>query len=476
MADCDVLVVGLGPVGAALGALLARAGLRVIAVEKDTSVYPLPRAAHFDHEIMRLFQQLGIAGEVLRHARPAPAYEFRAADGQALLRFESGNAAPSGWAAGYMFHQPGVEVALRQALAAAGAEIRLGQRLIGLSQERESVTARFDDETVITARYLIGCDGGRSLVREAIGGTLDDYGFDEPWLVLDVKLAAGSRVPAINLQLCDPARPTTCVLMGPGRHRWEFMLLPGETPEQVLTDDFIEALLAPWETGAVEIDRRAVYRFHALVAQQWRVGRVLLAGDAAHQMPPFAGQGMCSGLRDAANLAWKLAAVLRDGAGEQLLDSYQAEREPHVRAYIELAIHMGRVVCLLDPAAAAARNAGMLAERAAGRGNPSLPGGPALAAGCLLAGSAGAGTIFPQPWAELDGRRIGLDAVLGDGAWLIGAAELDDVRLAPFRAPLQAWLERQGAAAVLVRPDRYVFGTGEAVWLAAAYAEYLNGA
>jgi 3-(3-hydroxy-phenyl)propionate hydroxylase len=479
MADCDVLVVGLGPVGAALGALLARAGLRVIAIEKDTEVYPLPRAAHFDHEIMRLFQQLGIAEEVLRHARPAPAYEFRAADGQALLRFESGHATPSGWAAGYMFHQPGVELALRETLAKAGAEIRLGCRLIGLSQNGDSVTARLDGPhgtTTITARYLVGCDGGRSLVREAIGGALDDYGFDEPWLVLDVKLAEDSRVPAINLQLCDPARPTTCVLMGPGRHRWEFMLLPGETPEQVLDDAFVAALLAPWETGPIAIDRRAVYRFHALVAKQWRVGRVLLAGDAAHQMPPFAGQGMCSGLRDAANLAWKLAAVLRDGAGEKLLDSYQAEREPHVRSYIELAIHMGRVVCLLDPAAAAARNAGMLAERAAGRGNAPLPGGPALVPGGLLAGSAGAGTIFPQPWIEQDGQRIGLDAVLGEGAWLIGAPELDEARLAPFRAPLQAWLARQGAAAVLVRPDRYVFGTGDAAKLAAAYADYLNGA
>jgi 3-(3-hydroxy-phenyl)propionate hydroxylase len=479
MVECDVLVVGLGPVGAALGALLARAGLSVIAVEKDEAIYPLPRAAHFDHEIMRLFQQLGIAEEVLRHARPAPAYEFRAADGQALLRFESGGATSSGWAAGYMFHQPGVELALREALAAAGAEIRLGSRLIGLSQDGASVTARLDGpdgESAITTRYLVGCDGGRSLVREQIGGALDDYGFDEPWLVLDVKLGESARVPAINLQLCDPARPMTCVLMGPGRHRWEFMLLPGETPEQVLADDFIASLLAPWDCGAIEIDRRAVYRFHALVAQEWRVGRVLLAGDAAHQMPPFAGQGMCSGLRDAANLAWKLAAVLGGDAGDTLLDSYQKEREPHVRSYIELAIDMGRVVCLLDPAAAAARDAGMLAERQAGRGNAALPGGPALAAGCLLAGSAGAGTIFPQPWAEQDGQRIGLDAVLGDGPWLIDATELDDVRLALFRAPLQAWLERQGATAVLVRPDRYVFGTGDAVRLTAAYAEHLNGA
>jgi 3-(3-hydroxy-phenyl)propionate hydroxylase len=170
-------------------------------------------------------------------------------------------------------------------------------------------------------------------VRQAVGIGLFDYGFDEPWLVVDVKLQPGARAPDVNLQVCDPARPTTCVLSGPGRHRWEFMLLPGETSEDVLRDGFIESLLAPWDCGPLEIERRAVYRFHGLVAETWRLGRVLLAGDAAHQMPPFAGQGLCSGLRDAANLAWKLDAVLGGRAHEALLDTYQPEREPHTRAH-----------------------------------------------------------------------------------------------------------------------------------------------
>ena len=483
--DCDVLVVGLGPVGAAMAALLARRGVSVIAVERDTVVYPLPRAVHFDHEIMRLFQQLGIADEVARHSVPIPPYEFRAADGQLLMRFPPDLEAASGWAAGYMFHQPSLEASLRDILATEPlVEVRLGRRFESLVRDADGVTARVDGPegpAEIRARHLVGCDGASSPVRQAIGGTLSDYGFDEPWLVVDVRVRPGARTPEVNLQVCDPARPTTCVLAGPGRHRWEFMLLPGETAEDVLQDGFIEALLAPWDCGAVEIERRAVYRFHGLVAERWRAGRVLLAGDAAHQTPPFAGQGMCSGLRDAANLAWKLDAVLTGRADEALLETYQLEREPHARSLIELAIGMGQVVCALDRDAAAARDREMLARRAAGA--PALPPlRPApFAQGCIRDGTPGAGTLFPQPTCGEGPRRLRLDDGLGDGPWLIsrhpaaggpGIAlrHLDEPALAPFRADLLHWLDALGAEAVLVRPDRYVFGTGEPQALAAAWA------
>lgn len=471
--DCDVLVVGLGPVGAMLGVLLAKAGVKVIAIDRDTAVYPLPRAAHFDHEIMRLFQQAGVADEVARHARAAPAYEFRAADGQVLVRLDLPTLAPSGWAAGYMFHQPAVEHALRGRLAGfPHAEIQLGVRFVGLASSTDGVTATVEDggaRRMIKARHVVGCDGASSAVREAIGGTLDDYRFDEPWLVVDALLGEGAAPPDINLQICDPARPTTCVLMGPGRHRWEFMLLPGETSEQVLDEAFIAPLIERFGFGPMTIERKAVYRFHGLVAKSWREGRVLLAGDAAHQMPPFAGQGMCSGLRDAANLAWKLASVLGGEAGDGLLDTYQAEREPHVRTYIELAIGMGRVVCAQDPEIAAQRDAMMLAQRAAGA-TPLPPAQPApFAAGCVLAGSPGAGGLFPQP--VVDGQR--LDDVLGDGPWLLDAASIDAPRLAQFRDALAAWLDERGVQAVLVRPDRYVFGSGDPDALSLAWRRAL---
>ena len=474
--DVDVLIVGLGPVGATLAALLGDAGVRTLVVERDGQVYPLPRAAHFDHEIMRLFQQLGIARAVMAHARPAPAYEFRTADGRMLMLFDGpSKIASSGWQASYMFHQPGLEHALRAKLAGqASVEVRLGSRFVALEQDAERVRAVIEGPggvEIVRARYLVGCDGGSSLVRTAIDGELDDYGFDEPWLVVDAKVGEDARTPDVNLQICDPERPTTCVLMGPGRHRWEFMLKPGETTEQVLSDDFIQPLIAAWDCGPVELERRAVYRFHGLVAKTWREGRVLLAGDAAHQMPPFAGQGMCSGLRDAANLAWKLAAVL-EGADATLLDTYQSEREPHVRAFIELAIHMGRVVCTLDPAAAAARDAAMLAGPKAAAPMPS----PVLGPGCLKAGAPAAGGLFIQSWA--DGQ--GLDDLLGPGPWLIArdgglhapgvkTVRLSDPALAGHREPLTRWLDDHAAAAVLVRPDRYVFGAGDPAALVEAW-------
>lgn len=493
--DCDVLIVGLGPVGAALAGLLSDGGLTVVAVEKDLDVYPLPRAAHFDHEIMRIFQGLGVAGEVLRHARPAPGYEFRTADGRLLVsvRGRTRPLAASGWASGYMFNQPGLEEALRAKLGRNPlVDVRLGERFEGLEQDADGVRARISGRSGargIRARYLVGCDGARSPVRDAIGGSLASYDFDEPWLVIDAIVKPGGRVPDVNLQICDPARPTTCVLMGPGRHRWEFMMLPGETAEAVLDDHFIQALLLPWDVGqSIGIDRKAVYRFHGLVAKDWRRGRVLLAGDSAHQMPPFAGQGMCSGLRDAANLAWKLKAVLKEGAGDGLLDTYQVEREPHVRAYIELAIAMGRVVCTLDPEIAAARDARMLAALAAGTSPlpPTTP--PPMADGVLARGTTAAGTLFPQPWAGAAGEGQGLDDVLGAGAWLVvedGApvlpgdfpiriVSLADPALAPFREALGGWLAERGVAAVLVRPDRQVFGTGAPGALLGRYAEALR--
>jgi 3-(3-hydroxy-phenyl)propionate hydroxylase len=359
-----------------------------------------------------------------------------------------------------------------------------GWRYLSQEQDNSGVTATIDTpsgRTTRRARYLVGCDGASSPVRSEVGGGMIDFQFDEPWLVIDARVLPGARTPEINLQICDPKRPTTCVLMGPGRHRWEFMLLPGETPDQVLDDDFIQSLITPWDCGPVELERKAVYRFHGLMANRWRNGRVLLAGDSAHQMPPFAGQGMCSGLRDAANLAWKLQAVLA-GAPEALLDTYQTERAPHVRAIIEQAIGMGRVVCTLDPVAAAERDRGMLAQEAGGA-RPLPPARAAsLTSGCVLDGTTGAGALFPQPTTE--GQR--LDDVLHDGAWLLsrttwpGASDiatvmtLEDASLAPFRKALTDWLDREGADAVLVRPDRYVFGTGDPSVLAAAYARHVT--
>jgi 3-(3-hydroxy-phenyl)propionate hydroxylase len=387
-----------------------------------------------------------------------------------------------------MIHQPTIEHALRARIAQLpNAALHTGWRCEALTTDGNGAAAHFSTEggaVEVRARYVIGCDGAASFVRKAAGIGLSDLGFDEPWLVIDALVRDASRLPDRNLQICDPQRPTTSVLFPLGRHRWEFMLKPNESAELALSDEFIFGLLEPWNVdGAIEIERRAVYRFHALVAEAWRKGPVLLAGDAAHQMPPFAGQGLCSGLRDGFNLVWKLAAVLKDGAPDNLLDTYQPEREPHVRALIDSALLMGRTVCVLDPAQAAARDAMMLAARARGEAPPPLGAPRPFDAGFIAAGTPAAGSFFPQFLSSDSGQR--LDDVLGSGAWLIGhgnlpartplrSVALRDAALAPFRDGISAWLSRHNVEAVLVRPDRYIFGTGAASGLVDAYQRGLS--
>lgn len=470
--ECDVLIAGGGPTGVTLGILLAHQGVSVLIAEKEADIYPLPRAAHLDHETMRILQAAGVADAVAATSRTTDRYDFLTANGQVLLRFEgSAQTGPGGWPGANMIHQPSVEAALRARLAELpSARLESRWELRSFAEDATGITATIatpDGEREVRARYLVGADGARSPVREASGIVFEDLNFEEPWLVVDALVDDASRLPQVNLQICDPARPTTCVLMGEGRHRWEFMILPGEAPEQVSSDASVEKLLAPWNVkGAIRLERKAVYTFRARIAQQWRKGRVLLAGDAAHQTPPFAGQGMCSGLRDAMNLAWKLGAVLR-GAPDTLLDTYKQERGPNLRATIDMAVMMGRIVCITSKWAAFVRNMKFKLARALGK----LPDGPVqyppISGGAIMAGTSGAGSYFPQPVA--DGER--LDAVLGAGQWLLDRERLAEADLAPFREALETWLDRHQAEAVLVRPDRHVFGTGtrqalEAGWQA----------
>jgi len=487
--DCDVLVIGAGPTGVTLALSATQAGARTIVCDREADIYPLPRAAHIDHETLRIFQSVGAAEPIAATCRTASRYDFLSASGDVLLRFEgSDRIAQGGWPAANMIHQPSVERVLRHRLAALdGAELRSQWTFLTHEEDEAGVTAHFatpQGERSLRARYLVGADGTRSTVRNAAEIGLEDLKFDEPWLVVDVLVHDASRLPDANLQICDPARPTTCVLMGEGRHRWEFMLLPGETPEQVSDPAFVSKLLEPWDVeGAVTIERTAIYRFNARVATEWRKGRVLLAGDAAHQTPPFAGQGMCAGVRDAGNLGWKLGAVAQGRASDALLDSYQSEREPHVRATIGMAIMMGRLVCTSSKWAAFLRNAKLKLARALGKLPDGPPAYPEINTGAILDGSPAAGSYFPQPIAA-DGVR--LDDSLAEGAWLIGrgiantpwgltAVDLGGPGMTPFADAIDAWLLGHGVEAVLIRPDRHVFGTGRIEDLIAAWSATLGG-
>lgn len=461
--DADLVVVGFGPVGATLAGLAPRHGLRTIALDRATELYPLPRAAHCDHEIVRILQELGCAEEIVATMVGNEGMDFLDADRQVLLRFDSPGDTPFGWPASVLFHQPGLEAALRRAVADGDADVRLGSGVAAVEQRDDHVAVHLDDGSTLRSAWVVGCDGARSATRAVVGTALDDLGFEEPWLVLDLLLREPiAELPRRCYQVCDPARPHTLVPMPFPRFRFEFMLLPGETAADVDRPEVIRELLSSWvDPDLVEVERSAVYTFHGLIAERWRDGRVLLAGDAAHQMPPFLGQGMCSGMRDAANLAWKLAAVQLHGAPLALLDTYQAEREPHVRAIVEAAVSFGRIICTTDPTEAAARDEAMRATLGGG-GAPPLPG---LGAGALV--GPGGGDLAHQP-------RLGdvlLDDVVGPRWTVITRSALagDDplARWWADRAVLldaERWPELIAVLgdddAIVVRPDRHVLGRG----------------
>lgn len=465
----DVVVIGFGPVGATLAALLARRGRRVVVIDREIELFPLPRAAHVDGEAMRILQEVGCAEEIRDTLVANPGMDFLTADHQVLMAMRTGSSSPYGWHQSNFMYQPHFEGSLRAAVERLGVDIRLGVAAQSLQQSADDVTVTLSDGTTCRARFAVGCDGARSFTRRALGITMDDLAFEEPWLVVDLILQAGAadRLPDHALQVCDPARPHTVVPMPAPRFRFEFMLLPGEDPEVMQRPETVRGLLEPWlAPDAAALERSAVYTFHGLIATQWRDHRVLLAGDAAHQTPPFLGQGMCSGMRDAANLAWKLDAVMR-GAPDELLDTYQTERDPHVRGIVEAAVAFGRIICTTDAAVAADRDAAMLAARSTAPDAANDGGIPMAPLGGPLVTSGG-GVPAPQP--RLDG--ILLDEVAGLGWTVItrtAAHATEATRIwAPVDATVMCGEDRPALLALLgdawecavMRPDRYLYGVG----------------
>lgn len=373
--EADVVVVGLGPVGITLCNLLATAGVRVEGIDAADDVYALPRAIGMDHEVMRVFQNIGAADAIAAATGEYRPSEYRSANGVLLRRFESPSEPyPLAWPPYLTFIQPELERALRaNGKRFPNLTLRTGTELVSLENPERPVLTLHDKasgaRTRRTPRFVIGCDGAASFVRRRLGVALEDLDFDEPWLVVDMILEDGHvALPETNVQFCDPARPHTYVC-GPDRlRRWEFMILPGESPAEINRPERIWQLLSPWlRPDQARLWRSATYNFHALVAERWRVGSVFLAGDACHMTPPFLAQGMVQGIKDAANLAWKLAHVM-GGASERLLDTYEAERRPFIREVIEVTKRLGKVICEVDPGKARARDAEMVAAMHAGQG------------------------------------------------------------------------------------------------------------
>lgn len=471
-ARVDVVIVGYGPVGNALAILLAQRGRTVTVLERWPEPYSLPRAVHFDHEVGRILQSCGIGDELRAISEPGEIYEWRNGDGVTLLRFGRAGDGPSGWPASSMFNQPALEHLLDERARSLGVDVRRGIEVAAIESRAGDVVVRAADGSAVTARFAVGCDGANSTVRTELELPVTDLGFFYDWLIIDVILDEPRVFNPINVQICDPARPTTVVSGGPGRRRWEFMRLPHEALSELNDEKRAWALLEPWDVhpANARLERHAVYTFNARYAERWRAGNVFLAGDAAHLMPPFAGQGMCSGLRDAANLAWKLDLALAGNATDALLDSYQAERLPSARAAIEFSMELGKVICVPDPADAAARDEVM----AAGVGDEPdpAPGLPAIQTGFIHPHAPLAGTQFVQ---GCDGGRrfddvhgvgwrlvvLGTDveAIEGDvRAWFESIGGRVVVPADPD-AELAGWFERHGTTCALQRPDFYLYGT-----------------
>jgi 3-(3-hydroxy-phenyl)propionate hydroxylase len=489
MAEDAVVIIGAGPTGMTAAALLARHGVPSIVFEREAEVVPTPRAVHLDEEVLRIFHAAGLGGDVSvvtrairgmlivdRTRRPFVSF---AREGRGLHGFPRSNA----------FDQPELEGAMRAGLSreplvvlrtSTGVEAieHLPDGLLRVTVHDRARNVTED----ITTRAVLGCDGARSRTRTFVGTDFEDLGFDARWLVVDVVTPAPLDLYEGCLQVADPERPVTYFHGGGNRHRWEIMLREGETPAEMTREPRVRELLAPWLgplTSTATLRRRAVYTFHSLVARRYRRGNVFLLGDAAHQMPPFIGQGMGSGVRDAANLAWKLAAVLHGRARPELLDTYETERRPHVRSVVQQAVLLGRTMRVTlggrhrDRVIQHLLGFRPLHDFFLGRAFPTYGAGPMV----RPRGSGPAGGHAPRAPVEVDGGATHLDAVLGDGFALValegarrGGGPLVRVRrlgdsrghrtIVDREGVLSAWLAELGAEAALVRPDRVVMASG----------------
>jgi 2-polyprenyl-6-methoxyphenol hydroxylase-like FAD-dependent oxidoreductase len=493
--DFDVTIVGYGPIGEMLAIMLGRRGYRVGVFERWPDLYPLPRAVVYDDEIARVFQQEGLLEDIRTISASVPDfYEWRNRDGDALLKIDWSLVGPTGRQVATFFSQPELQELLdRHARLTPGVEVFSGWEVTGLTQAEEQVQVEvrqgaLDDKgrwapsgttRTVTSRFLVGADGANSTVARQLGIEFEDLGFHFDWLIVDAIPLDDREWRPMNWQLCDPRRPTTIVSGGPGRRRWEFMRLPDETIEELNTEETAWRLLESWGRTPenTTLERHAVYTFEARWAKDWIRGRVALAGDAAHLMPPFAGQGMCAGIRDVTNLVWKLDRVLSGRSPESLLETYGSERAANIQHFIHMSVALGRVICVLDEQAASERDERMIA----GDADPArvLPAGPPPRLGPGLARDEGpSGLLMPQGRVRFDGRTALLDEVVpGDFLLLTELPGLERaleslggqvVTLGPVGsgAPFEDldqvyldWLNEHQAGAVLVRPDSYIYGT-----------------
>lgn len=512
----DVIIIGGGPVGKMAALMLGRQGHSVLVCERKEQPYPLPRAVAHDAEIARIFQSVGMPVDGMPEAVEPydDLYVWVNGKDETLHLVDWTGIDPSGWNNTYFYNQPAIESRIASKLADYPTVVfKRGTAATLKSQDENGVSVELESDgeiETVHGRYAIGADGANSSVRSAIGVSWKDLGYFFDWLVIDVVPKPGLVVTTLAKQIADPARPTTVVPGGPGRRRWEFMRLEGETAEELTRPERIWELLAPFGVTpeSAELERGVVYTFASGWASEWRKKRVFLTGDAAHLMPPFAGQGLAAGFRDCLNLTWKLDLVLRGLAPETLLDTFGSERAPHVSDFIDFSISLGKIICILDPDEARKRDEAMMSALAAGR-TPEPPPLPRLGAGFHSGPQGGYLSWQGQVTTADNPSPTRFDDLFGAGALILSTAaqaqaltkdQIDTLSAAGIKivssdsatardgvhvfsdvnGTYAAWLNMVSADSVLVRPDFYVFGTATgddaAAELAASYIEELNGA
>ncbi|MBV6659715.1 bifunctional 3-(3-hydroxy-phenyl)propionate/3-hydroxycinnamic acid hydroxylase [Pseudomonas yamanorum] len=496
--ETDVVIIGYGPVSRLLCVLLGEKGHRVTVLERHAYTYPLPRAVCMDHEIHRVFQAHGCADNFHTFASPSPRYQWVNQEWKTLLDIDWTVDSISGGPEAYFFYQPSLEAALDERVRTfASVNVLLEHEADAFTQTGDGVVVTVKNRTdsslfTLHAQFLVGADGANSAVRNELGIPWNDRGFQADWLVVDVLLNDGVELPIPSAgQYCCPERPTTFVPGGikEGRplRRWEIMRLPNEPREALEDIEYVWNLLSRWVShDQAELVRHAVYTFRSLVAEHWSAGRIYLAGDAAHTMPPFMGQGLCSGIRDAVNLGWRLDLVLKGQCDKRLLDDYEVERKPHITEIIDTSVYLGGIVCVADKAQAAKR------DRAFFDGtHPPMAPFPHLREGTLShQRNDWTGRLTPHAQVRRGSVTDRMDRVLGTGFILLmreaSVAEVLTAKnhqrlralgarvayLADYDTPdphalldisgkLTHYFDQTGAIALLIRPDFYLFGAAE---------------
>jgi len=503
---CDVVIVGLGPTGSGLANILGAYGWSVVGLERDEDLYYSPRAVHFDDETMRIFQSMELDEEIAPTSEPFTEMQFISkARGRTLLNMKVGyQDRRYGHAGAWWFHQPTLERHIRDGMKRfSNVREICGATVSTVTQESDwaTVVATMTDgkELRVRARFVIGCDGGRSVIRKAAGLTLESLEFEQPWVVVDTKTRTGAKdpqLPRCHQQTCNPKQPVTYVPLAGPYYEFQFMVPKDKTEREATDPEHVRRQLREYvDLNTIDIIRIAYYTFHAVWAPSWRNGRILLAGDSAHQMPPFLGQGMCSGLRDAHALGWRLDLVLSGKASTRIFDDYEAERRDHVVKLIKGAMFLGSVIQTRNRLVAFLRDVLMFKTSRNIKAAEEAFYGTAVRKEPLSLGFLGtnrrklAGTLGFQPSVvNARGERCLLDSVGGPDFYVAARAGTLDgnhrdlealqqavpCRLVEFGpsasgaivsdadGELTKWFDAADIDFAIVRPDRYVFDGGRA--------------